>query len=280
MLLSQYRNTCGRSLVVTLAGEVWETPRNVRAPQSEPLPEPLRRTHLCKSYSKAPLLPMACPRCTLRLLRSSRQISIPRRRAFHTSPRHQRLGAALYSQEWQTGTYHYNKATAKTLPLVTRHTDTLLQAYATMRAPMQHSKGTLVRTAIAAQRRSTEKMYVTRSMAKDFGDRMVVDAYVFDGKASAEREEAAKRKARMGVRPSGGGEGGNQPRRRRGGPGAGGGGGGSGSTGVRRMGYRRGPGGGYPSHLGFKTFRPGAPREGSDGKTPRPNGTRPDTTRP
>src|ERR1700753_4216149 len=59
-------------------------------------------------------LTMACPRCQLHLPKCPK-LSIPHRRAFHTPPSHSRLGAAMYAQEWQTGTYHFNKAHTKTL---------------------------------------------------------------------------------------------------------------------------------------------------------------------
>lgn len=55
------------------------------------------------------------------------------------------------------------------------------------------------RTAIAARRKSAEKMYVSGTTAKDYGDRVVVKAYMFDGveaaKEEIERRMSAKKAA-------------------------------------------------------------------------------------
>ena len=163
---------------------------------------------------------MSCPRCKLRLQRASRQpsIRVSSRRAFHTSPRHNRLGAFTYAQEWQTGTYHFNKAHTKTLPVATQHTDTLLSQYLTQ----QKKRSTLptedaayrlqLRTSIAAQRRKADRVFISKATAKDFGDRVVVSAFVYDGEAAAAKEAERRRAERKGVK----GEGGQGAGRRRG----------------------------------------------------------------
>ena len=219
---------------------------------------------------------MACPRCRLRLQRTLQQpdFRAAQRRTFHlTSPR-RRLGAATYAQEWQTGTYHYNKAHTKTLPTATTHTDNLLQAYATQqkrRAPATTEAGAyniLLRNSIAAQRRKSDRVFISRSTAKDFGNKVVVQAFVYDGNEAAAREEERKRKARMGVKP-GGGEGGDRkrgPARRRGPSGPGGvGGGGARTPGFRAPGTRRMGGAGAGAGGGETAFRSLNFRRGSGG---------------
>ncbi|KAK3686477.1 hypothetical protein LTR37_019796, partial [Vermiconidia calcicola] len=145
---------------------------------------------------------MSCPRCSLRLFRSSKRArtSLPTHRTFHTSPTHSRLGASTYAQEWQTGTYHFNKALTKTLPVASTHTDHLLTAWATQ----QHKKRSgssgdsaganqLVRNSIAAQRRKSDNVLISHSTAKDFGNRVEVTAFVFDGKEAALKEEERRK---------------------------------------------------------------------------------------
>ena len=225
----------------------------------------------CPTRCQAPLsrhiLVMACPRCTLRLIRSQREahMRIPQRRALHASPTHHRLGAAMFPGEWQNATYHYNKATTKTLPIAFRHTDDLLEAYTTQQKRRLLSDSSLYQTArrnaIAAQRRNQDRVFVSKSTVKDFGDRAVVTAYVFDGKEAAEQEEERKRKQRMGERAEGAqGKRGPQARRRLGGPGGGrtGGPGGARTGGPPRGGGARGP----------------PPRTGGAGGPPRTGGAR------
>lgn len=162
---------------------------------------------------------MACPRCRLRLSLSQRshEIRIPRRRAFHTSPSHQKLGAFTYPQEWQTGTYHFNKATQKTFPVAAQHTDHLLNQWLTQQKKRAVSDPAtyqlLLKSSITAQRRQTDRIFVSKSTAKDFGDRVQVNAFIYDGVEAAAKEEERKKAARMGVKAEGG-EGGAGQRRR------------------------------------------------------------------
>lgn len=79
---------------------------------------------------------------------------------------------------------------------------------------------------------------VSKSTAKDFGDRVEVTAFVYDGVEAAEMEKERLRKARMGVKAEGaeGAKGkrrGPVRRRRNVGGSAGGGGGGEGGQGGR-----------------------------------------------
>jgi hypothetical protein len=169
---------------------------------------------------------MSCPRCALR-----KQFRIPSKKGFHTSPRHSRLGAFTYAQEWQTGTYHFNKAHGKTLPVAAQRTDELLTNWMTQQKKRAGAESStlynqLLRNAIAAQRRKTDALLVSKSSAKDYGDRVEVTAFVYDGVEAAEIEAEKRRKERMGVKPDEGGNKQGPARRRRGPvrPGMGGGG--------------------------------------------------------
>lgn len=164
---------------------------------------------------------MACPRCALRLARQSngQQMRIPRRRAFHTSPsRQQRLGAFTYGQEWNTGTYHYNKATSKNFPTALMHADNLLTAYATQtkRRTNVSDKAVynqLVRNSITSHRRSADKTFFSKATVKDYGDKVVVNAFMYDAHKAKMLEEEAKKKRMMGVREGGAQRGEGQRRR-------------------------------------------------------------------
>lgn len=125
--------------------------------------------------------------------------------------------AVVGAQEWQTSTYHYNKQTQKTLPTAAVTADKLLRDYTTMiegRGGLSSAASSTARTAIAARRKSAEKVYVSGTTAKDYGDKIVVNAFLFDGieaakeeqekrinakKASGERQAGRKRPVRTAV---------------------------------------------------------------------------------
>ncbi|KAI7347344.1 hypothetical protein KC320_g7324 [Hortaea werneckii] len=104
------------------------------------------------------------------------------------------------AQEWQTSAYHYNPQTLKTLPAASRTTDKLLRDYATMvkssNPGLSSAASSSARTAIAARRKSSEKMYVSGSTARDFGDRVVVNAFMFDEAEAVAGEKAKRMQAR------------------------------------------------------------------------------------
>ncbi|RMX89835.1 hypothetical protein D0869_00574 [Hortaea werneckii] len=105
------------------------------------------------------------------------------------------------AQEWQTSTYHYNRQTLKTLPAASRTTDKLLRDYATMvkssnPGSASSAASSAARTAIAARRKTSEKMYVSGSTARDYGDRVVVNAFMFDAAEAAQEEMAKRQQAR------------------------------------------------------------------------------------
>ncbi|KAI6829234.1 hypothetical protein KC332_g7382 [Hortaea werneckii] len=104
------------------------------------------------------------------------------------------------AQEWQTSAYHYNQQTLKTLPAASRTTDKLLRDYATMvkssNPGLSSAASSSARTAIAARRKSSEKMYVSGSTARDFGDRVVVNAFMFDEAEAVAGEKAKRMQAR------------------------------------------------------------------------------------
>ncbi|KAI7479073.1 hypothetical protein KC357_g4246 [Hortaea werneckii] len=104
------------------------------------------------------------------------------------------------AQEWQTSAYHYNRQTLKTLPAASQTTDKLLRDYATMvksnNPGLSSAASSSARTAIAARRKSSEKMYVSGSTARDFGDRVVVNAFMYDEAEAVAQEKAKRMQAR------------------------------------------------------------------------------------
>ncbi|KAK4550817.1 hypothetical protein LTR36_000397 [Oleoguttula mirabilis] len=108
--------------------------------------------------------------------------------------------AVVGAQEWQSSAYHYNKQTIKTLPTASVTADKLLQDYSTMiksRGPsLSSAASSTARTAIAVRRKSAEKMYVSGTTAKDYGDKIVINAFMFDGIEAAQEELEKKANAR------------------------------------------------------------------------------------
>lgn len=90
------------------------------------------------------------------------------------------------AQEWKTSTYSYNKATVKTLPTAAQTANDLITHYSVLR---DNDGVPSSRTAIAGRRKSAEKVYVSKAGIKDFGNKIRIDAYMFD-------EEAAQAKLR------------------------------------------------------------------------------------
>ncbi|KAM0708004.1 hypothetical protein Q7P35_004653 [Cladosporium inversicolor] len=105
------------------------------------------------------------------------------------------------AQEWRTSTYSYNKATIKTLPTAAETTNTLLEQYVVMEAAGNAPSS---RTAIAKRRKSPDKKYVSRAGVKDFGDRVRIDAYVYDEKKS-KMNEFLEKKSKFQANPGAGG---------------------------------------------------------------------------
>lgn len=60
------------------------------------------------------------------------------------------------------------------------------------------------RTAIAKRRKSPDKKYVSRAGVKDFGDRVRIDAYVYDEKKS-KMNEFLEKKSKFQANPGAGG---------------------------------------------------------------------------
>lgn len=97
-----------------------------------------------------------------------------------------------------------------------------------------------------------DKLYITDTKVKDYGDRIVVDAFMFDGVEAAkdelERKDQAKRAAKQG----------GQQGRRRGPPGRTGQG--AGAAGGRRPPFRQGMGAGAGvARAPIGSMSPGAP---------------------
>jgi hypothetical protein len=88
------------------------------------------------------------------------------------------------AQEWITSTYSYNKGAVKTLPTAAHTTNDLLEHYSVLRNTGGKPSS---RTAIAGRRKNPDRVYVSKAGVKDFGDKIRIDAYVYDeGKASAD----------------------------------------------------------------------------------------------
>lgn len=99
--------------------------------------------------------------------------------------------------EWQTSTYCWNSQNLKTLPVAATNVEKLIEGYVTMKKVNNEGKDVrAIRTALAARRKSADKVYVSKPKMKDFGDRIELTAFVFDGKEAA-READDKRKARF-----------------------------------------------------------------------------------
>lgn len=163
--------------------EVQAPPRFLRADMSTSPPTLALRAAFCTFCTD---FTMACRRPSIRSLHPS----APSQRSFATTSSRHRLGAATYAQEWNIGTYHYNKSTSKLVPFAHKQTDQLLQQYIT-----QQKKGAgeyANKAAIASHRRKYEKVYLSGSRVKDFGERVEVEAYVFDAAAAKAREEQAR----------------------------------------------------------------------------------------
>jgi hypothetical protein len=96
------------------------------------------------------------------------------------------------AQEWRTSTYSYNKASVKTLPTAAETTNALLEYYSVLK---QNGGAPSSRTAIAGRRKSPEKMYVSKAGVKDFGDRVRIDAYMYEENDSRKAAMQVKREA-------------------------------------------------------------------------------------
>ncbi|EME43844.1 ribosomal protein S3-like protein [Dothistroma septosporum NZE10] len=93
------------------------------------------------------------------------------------------------SMEWQTSAYSWNKQNTKNLPIAATNVEKLIEGYVTMKQVNNQGKDLrAVRTALAARRKSAEKVYVSKPRIKDFGDRIELTAFIFDGKAAAKEE--------------------------------------------------------------------------------------------
>lgn len=99
--------------------------------------------------------------------------------------------------EWQTSTYSFNKQSIKNLPVAATNVEKLIEAYVTMKKVNNEGKDArAIRTALAARRKSAEKMYVSKPRIKDFGNRIEMTVFVFDGKEFAKENDT--RRARPG----------------------------------------------------------------------------------
>lgn len=110
----------------------------------------------------------------------------------------QRLGVRFArpvpgAQEWRTSTYSYNKATVKTLPTAAQTADNLLEYYSVLKNTGGRPSS---RTALALRRKSPEQVYVSQAGIKDFGDKIRIDAYMYDESKTKQEQLKARFKAR------------------------------------------------------------------------------------
>ncbi|GIZ43712.1 hypothetical protein CKM354_000692900 [Cercospora kikuchii] len=106
-----------------------------------------------------------------------------------------RLGQSITgAMEWQTSTYTFNKQAVKPIPVVSANVEKLIQNYVTLKRVNNVGKDVrAIRTALAQRRKSAEKVYVSKPKMKDYGDRVEVKCFIWDGR-EALREEADKQK--------------------------------------------------------------------------------------
>ncbi|TKA68160.1 hypothetical protein B0A55_07436 [Friedmanniomyces simplex] len=103
------------------------------------------------------------------------------------------------AQEWQTSTYAYNPSASRSLPTASRATDKLLRDFATAiptRGLPSTGSNSTARAAVAQRRKKWEKIYMSGTTVKDYGDRVVVSAVLFDA-GEAELKELKRRLAEV-----------------------------------------------------------------------------------
>ncbi|CAK4033251.1 Hypothetical predicted protein [Lecanosticta acicola] len=114
-----------------------------------------------------------------------------------------RIGQSITGgMEWQTSAYYWNKANERTLPVAATNVQKLIEYYSTIRSVNIRGKDTrAARTAIAARRRTAERLYVSKPRIKDFGNKVQVTAFVYDGKEAAVKAKAERFGQRPGSQP-------------------------------------------------------------------------------
>lgn len=107
------------------------------------------------------------------------------------------------AQEWRTSTYSYNKAAIKTLPTAAKTANDLLTYY----SALEHTGGVpSSKSEITARRKSADKVYMSKVGVKDYGDKIRIDAYMFDEKRAKldALKKRTKAKAQAGEKKTGG----------------------------------------------------------------------------
>jgi len=124
-----------------------------------------------------------------------------------------RLGQAITgAMEWQTSTYSFNKQAIKTLPVAATNVEKLIEAYVTMKKVDNTGKDArAIRTALSARRKSAEKMYVSKPRIKDFGNRIEMTVFVFDGNAFAKENDSRRPRPGQKDKPVPSASSGNRP---------------------------------------------------------------------
>ena len=122
------------------------------------------------------------------------------------------------AQEWQTSTYSYNNSTTRTLPTASLAADKLLRDFSTAipsRGLASTGSSSTARSAVAQRRKRWEKTFVSGTTVKDFGDRIVVNAVLFDAAEAEAEERKRKFKEMQESKKAGRGKGGAGGGRRR-----------------------------------------------------------------
>ncbi|KAF2858490.1 hypothetical protein K470DRAFT_194483, partial [Piedraia hortae CBS 480.64] len=102
----------------------------------------------------------------------------------------------ICAQQWQTSAYYYNKQAMKTLPFAAQTAENLLKHYVTMTKKATPGKNTALE-----RKNDVNKVYISDIHAKDYGEKMVVTAFVYDAADAAneaKRESPEKKQAQTG----------------------------------------------------------------------------------
>lgn len=148
--------------------------------------QPLHRLHLLGLHTRMPPRSMTVPRGTFashakhlrhqqRRSASTAVSQLPTAAAIPDAPLWRsrtepltRLGQSITgAMEWQTSTYSFNKQAVKPIPVVTTNVEKLIHNYVTMKRVNNEGKDVrAIRTALAARRKSAEKVYVSKPKSR------------------------------------------------------------------------------------------------------------------
>lgn len=146
------------------------------------------------------------PQAALRKLKYPYQPNAHTRSPIHNINLSSRLGVRLAqpvvgAQEWQTSTYHFNKATSKNFPVAAQITNKLLESYVALEPQKLDPAGNPIparKAQIQARRLSNTRNFVSESTVKDFGNKVVINAFVYQpAPYSGKRDRSSGRKPKI-----------------------------------------------------------------------------------